>query len=514
MVLRSGWTLWQLRNVILGTLVMFVLLNAWIMTITLQEQKQQQTDPACEEQRDALIETIKTFNKILRRQDNTGEEVSKPLVKARHEDKSIVCEDCNRSGLVDTEATRVLGKPRKTKGFLTIGIPTVKRDQNSQYLGITINSLIEHTTEAEREQVTVVIFLADFDSYHNKKLSLEISHNYSQHLDGGFMQVIQAPISFYPQLEGLKQNFNDSEDRVKWRSKQCVDYAFLFSYCRGLSEFYLQLEDDVVSSEHYLTTIRDYIKAQKSAWSMLEFSDLGFIGKLLRSSDLQRLADFLLLFYEEMPNDFLIRHFLKLLPHRQTFARRPSLFQHIGKRSSLVGKEQNLVDAFYVDTLKRQYNDSDNPPAVVSSDMAAFGEFKPQLAYGPEPGFFWIEAPQSGQAFFVLFEKPARLSRIVIETSSEQHPKDILEKGTVQVSPKLLSMSEQDNTPNCADYVKLGYFENGRFEMATQGMEGLGSVEVKCLKVTVTEQQKMWILVREIAVWTVKKEITKETPAK
>ncbi|CAH1256767.1 MGAT4C [Branchiostoma lanceolatum] len=511
MVLRSGLSLWQLRNAVLGALAVFLVLNAWIMTSTLQQQQQQlprQVDPPCDVQRDELIQSMKVFNKVLLRQESLEAEISRSAVHDRQEKP---CEDCSRTSLVDTDAARVWGKPRKAKGFLTIGIPTVKRDKDSRYLGTTLNSLIDTTSEAERDEVTIVIFLADFDSYYNKMLSLEIYRNYSQHLENGFMQVVQAPISFYPQLEGLKQNFNDAKDRVKWRSKQCVDYAFLFSYCRDLSEFYLQLEDDVVSSENYLTTIRTFMTAQTAAWSMLEFSELGFIGKLLRSSDLQRLADFLLLFYEEMPNDFLIRHFLKLLPHRETFVRRPSLFQHIGKHSSLVGKEQNLVDAFYVATLKRKYNDSDNPPAAVSTNMAAFGEYKPQLAYSTEPGFFWVEAPKSGQAFFVVFENSTRLSRIVIETGSEEHPKDVLEKGTLEASPRLLSVNQTgDNTPNCADYAQIGTFENGRLEVATTSREGVGSLEVKCLKVTLTEDQKMWILVREIAVWTVKKEIRKE----
>ncbi|XP_078583872.1 alpha-1,6-mannosyl-glycoprotein 4-beta-N-acetylglucosaminyltransferase-like [Branchiostoma floridae x Branchiostoma japonicum] len=493
----------QLRNGVLGALALFLVLNAWIMSSTLQQQQQQpekrQVDPACETQRDTLIQSMDLLNKALLRQDNPNVDIGKAVVNERQ-----ACADCSMSGPVDTDAVRVWGKPRRTKGFLTIGIPTVKRDKDSLYLGTTIDSLIENTAEADRRQVIIVIFLADFDSYYNKMLSQELYKNYSRHLEDGFMQVVQAPISFYPQLEGLKQNFNDSQDRVKWRSKQCVDYAFLFSYCRDLSEFYLQLEDDVVSSENYLTTIRDYINGQTSAWSMLEFSELGFIGKLLRSSDLQRLADFLLLFYEEMPNDFLIRHFLKLLPHRETFVRRPSLFQHIGKHSSLIGKEQNLVDAFYVASLKRRYNDSNNPPAVVSTDMSAFGEYKPQLAYSSEPGYFWVEAPKVGQAFFVLFEKRAALSRIVVETGSEEHPKDILEQGTLEVSTKLLPPAvnqSADATPNCADYTKIGNFLNGRFEMSTQGGE---PVPVKCLKVTVTGDQKMWILVREIAVWTAK----------
>ncbi|XP_066275885.1 alpha-1,6-mannosyl-glycoprotein 4-beta-N-acetylglucosaminyltransferase-like isoform X2 [Branchiostoma lanceolatum] len=258
-----------------------------------------------------------------------------------------------RSDVVATESVRMAGSPRQNKGFLTIGIPTVKRDQNATYLVSTLDSLIEHTTAAEREQIVVVVFLADFDTDYNRNLSLEISRKYSQHLDNGFMQIIQAPRSFYPTLEGLKIKFKDSPERVRWRSKQCVDYAFLFQYCLNLSEYYLQLEDDVVSTQNFLTGIKEYLGRVKDDWTMLEFSELGFIGKLFRSSELQRFADFLLLFYQELPSDLLLHTFLHIMrpdmqPNAKKFIRKPSLFQHVGQHSSLAGKIQNLTDKAFV----------------------------------------------------------------------------------------------------------------------------------------------------------------------
>ncbi|XP_035672330.1 alpha-1,6-mannosyl-glycoprotein 4-beta-N-acetylglucosaminyltransferase-like [Branchiostoma floridae] len=496
MAIRSGVRLWLTRNVVLGSLAVSLALNAWILSSTLLQLG---ADPTCDGQRETLIQSMRILNNRLLRQEGTDEPA---VIGSKMSSGDSV--SCNRPGLVDPEATRVWGKPRKTKGFLSIGIPTVQREINTNYLDITLNSLIEHTSKSDQEQVTIVILLADLDNDYNRKLSLDIYRNYSLYLNSGFMQVVQAPKHFYPPLEGLKQNFNDTQERVKWRSKQCVDFSFLFSYCRDLSEFYLQLEDDVISSEKYLTGIRDFINSQTSAWTMLEFSELGFIGKLFKSSDLQRLADFIMLFYQEMPVDYLIRYFIQLLPHQKSFLHLPSLFQHIGKHSSLSGKEQNLVDSFFVDSLKRRYNDSDNPSAAVSTNIPIFRQFKPQLAYSAEPGYFWAKSPLAGQAFFILFEDAARLSRIVIETGSAEHPTDVLENGTLEASARLLSVNELDNTPYCSDYVKLGDFKNGRIETVTQSREGLGSFEVKCLKVTVTKDQQVWLLVKEIAVWTVK----------
>ena len=71
-------------------------------------------------------------------------------------------------------------------------------------------------------------------------------------------------------------------DRVRWRAKQVADYAALFEFSAGQSEYYLQLEDDVQCAVGFVRHIRDFIQKQKTVWAMLEFSELGFIGKLFR----------------------------------------------------------------------------------------------------------------------------------------------------------------------------------------------------------------------------------------
>ena len=35
--------------------------------------------------------------------------------------------------------------------------------------------------------------------------------------------------------------FNDTSDRIKWRTKQNLDISYLMSYCHGRSEYYLQV---------------------------------------------------------------------------------------------------------------------------------------------------------------------------------------------------------------------------------------------------------------------------------
>jgi len=70
--------------------------------------------------------------------------------------------------------------------------------------------------------------------------------------------------------------------RCRWRAKQNLDFSYLMLYARTRGNYYLQLEDDVIAKNGYLTIINKFIaekNAELSAWVLLEFSHLGFIGE-------------------------------------------------------------------------------------------------------------------------------------------------------------------------------------------------------------------------------------------
>jgi len=73
-------------------------------------------------------------------------------------------------------------------------------------------------------------------------------------------------------------------ERVSWRAKQVADYAALFAFSAGQSQYYLHLEDDVQCAAGFVHDVKQFIQDQRSVWAMLEFSELGFIGKLFRCS--------------------------------------------------------------------------------------------------------------------------------------------------------------------------------------------------------------------------------------
>ena len=231
---------------------------------------------------------------------------------------------------------------------MTIGIPSIKRENGIEYLLETVRSLISETSIKDKAETVVVIFLADFDTDYNKEVVKAMTKKFTLHINTGFIQIIQASPDFYPQLDGLKRNFKDKPERVSWRSKQIVDFSFLFLYSQNISEYYMQLEDDVVCAPKFVPKIKAFIKAQRKPWGVLDFSTLGFIGKLFKSTDLKKLAVFLLTFYDEQPVDWLLPLFRSAMAQKRTIILRPTLFQHIGRISSFdTSKPNELKDEYF-----------------------------------------------------------------------------------------------------------------------------------------------------------------------
>jgi len=233
-------------------------------------------------------------------------------------------------------------------GFLTVAVPSIRRVNGPAYLLETLASLSEHTSASEKSDVSVVVLLADFDAEYNNETIAAVLKHHRDDVASGFISIIQVSSSYYPQLKGLKRNFGDAPDRVEWRAKQVADYSFLFMYSADISAYYIQLEDDVHSALGFVRSVQQYVDEQNRIhpkWSVLEFSELGFIGKLFRSSCLEHLAEFMMMFYVEQPVDWLFRYFKFAMNQQLTFLRKPTVFQHFGIKSSFdLSKDNALKD--------------------------------------------------------------------------------------------------------------------------------------------------------------------------
>jgi len=255
----------------------------------------------------------------------------------------------NGSEVITKSGVREIGKPLTRRVFLTIGIPTVQRNfknKTASYLVETLNSLLTpNLSEYDLEDLLIVVFLADTEKSAREDVKQIMKSHFGKYLDMNVIHVIAAPPSFYPQLIGLKQTLNDRPERMYWRSKQSMDYAFMFYFLDVLSKYYLHLEDDVVAEPNYMKQIRDFINLKSDTkWSILAFSHWGFIGKLIQEKDLRKFGRFIAMFYSEMPVDWLLLFYMKLEggkhildDKKKEFTWKTELFHHIGHQSSSLG---------------------------------------------------------------------------------------------------------------------------------------------------------------------------------
>ena len=388
-------------------------------------------------------------------------------------------------------------------GFLTIGIASIARPEGKKYLINTIQGLIDNTRDKERHEITIVIFLADFDETRKSTALTEISIRFEKYIIQSFIRVIFAPKEYYPPLRNVKKKFGDNPQRIFWRSKQIIDFAFLMCYCHGNSQYYLHLEDDVIAAPSFYHKLRDFIFSRKKPWPILDASYKGHVAKIYHGNDLENLATYFYLMYDEMPVDWLIIFWRKIKYDRQydqEFVSPPaSLFQHVGTHSSFKensGRDSDASKEQYFDQYDVKYNGL-NPPAIVSSGMLSKYGY-PQDAYDKGCGYFWATNVKKDDFITVEFTSAVTVRKIFVDTGSYIAPKDQLQSAVLQAS--FITENEQptSGSPNCKNFKTIGDFRKGKIEFTFNGGKN-----TTCLRVLVTRRPVNAIFFREIDVWLV-----------
>lgn len=186
-----------------------------------------------------------------------------------------------------------------------------------------------------------MILCADEKQENRIWIKQHLEREFPDQVKDGLLQMIHIPERYYMKLDNLPRTYNDTQHRVKWRSKQSLDYAFLSYYAYGLSPFYLSLEDDVKSKDKFYDIIKSENRDCKGSfgegcWIMKRYYKGGFIGKLMQGAYLKSFADYLRLFYAEMPLDWIYEYWLLMidLTSDREWRGSQSLFTHIGEQSS------------------------------------------------------------------------------------------------------------------------------------------------------------------------------------
>ena len=392
--------------------------------------------------------------------------------------------------------------------FLTIGVPTVCRKVVCYlYLYNTITSLLANTKTEEREIINIIVFITDFDLRKRRELIDTFFRKYPNEMNSGIIQLIAVNKTAYPPLKNLKRNFKDIDKRVSWRSKQVIDFAFMMHYAASLSTYYIQIEDDVVTIPYFVSNISSCIENQKT-WTVLNFSELGFIGKLFRSSDLPRFARFLILFYYEMPVDFLHVHFFRLLvQQKDTILCKPSLFQHVGDFSSLeLNKGRNLLKDNYFPggtniSLPEEILLGGNPPADIYSTMNHFENYVLRNAYENLGLFFWAVSPVQNDSLCVLFRNKIIIDSVEVYTGNEDLRNDFLREGQVVISPDgRASATSTQGKQRCECFPHTVIGEINSFHVILDDIRQKTTVPTKCLQIIITARPPGWVRINRILI--------------
>ncbi|XP_036620898.1 alpha-1,3-mannosyl-glycoprotein 4-beta-N-acetylglucosaminyltransferase-like protein MGAT4D [Trichosurus vulpecula] len=406
----------------------------------------------------------------------------------------------------------IFGKNR-TGVSVVMGVPTIKREKES-YLIRTLTSLFFQMSRLEEEDCLVVIFVAEVDETYINDLAKMVKYKFPEKVQSGVLEMISPPAFYYPSFLDIKLTFGDSEERVRWRTKQNLDYSFLMLYAQDKGKFYLQLEDDIIAKPRYFMALKDFAFTQTSDWLVLEFSKLGFIGKLFRTRDLPLIVQFLIMFYKDKPIDWLLDHlfYVKICnPEKHNLdcekqkqklriQYKPSLFQHMGKYSSLRGKIQNLQDADF--GKQELYPHHSNPPASLHTSLKAHEHYSLENAY-LRRGFFWAISPKAGDYILIQFNNPLNIKEYVFTSGNVQHPGDILSNTIVEILPEnetdflsnlLRNGSKFDYEATSHGFFKIGTFENG----VAQGIINPAVGKIKAFRLTVLSDSPVWAMVGEV----------------
>lgn len=164
---------------------------------------------------------------------------------------------------------------------VVLGIPTVKRDKQS-YLMTTLQNLINNMNEEEHNETLIIVFVGDTNMDFVQLVNKQIEVRFPQYVENGLIEVISPSPAYYPNMNKLRVTLNDPPERVRWRSKQNLDYSYLMAYAHTKGTFYVQLEDDILAKKGFIGIMKSYAfqkTINKVPWFVLDFCQLGFIGE-------------------------------------------------------------------------------------------------------------------------------------------------------------------------------------------------------------------------------------------
>ncbi|KAK5972020.1 Alpha-1 3-mannosyl-glycoprotein 4-beta-N-acetylglucosaminyltransferase A [Trichostrongylus colubriformis] len=140
----------------------------------------------------------------------------------------------------------------RTRRKIAFGIPVVGR--KTSYVLQTLHSLFENLEEQFKPDVVFIVVFAyanvTVESFSD--LIELMKTNFTAEIQTGLLEIAAIPNTWYSlDLNAIQPTFNDSAERMRWRTKQNLDYIYIMNYGRKRAEYYMHLEDDITATARY-----------------------------------------------------------------------------------------------------------------------------------------------------------------------------------------------------------------------------------------------------------------------
>lgn len=256
--------------------------------------------------------------------------------------------------------------------IVTFVVPTSTRPNGikNQYVTYSLNQLFplirRDFQEGGKLQANVLLVICgntqdELDDHQNG-----LWEYYGPELQEGILEIVSTNLETYPSLHNIPNNYNDPENRLRWRSKQNLDISSSFFAAKGKSEYIMLLEDDTGYRDKFTSTLKALLESDERQEHALmpnhqttgvgPFEDdyrqhifaqvhfgFGYSGVLIHDEDVLTYATLHYVLMDEKPCDLLyLANYLQgqVLDQKWRWQLKRVLLTHLGSVSSLKGKFQ------------------------------------------------------------------------------------------------------------------------------------------------------------------------------
>ncbi|XP_008828562.1 alpha-1,3-mannosyl-glycoprotein 4-beta-N-acetylglucosaminyltransferase-like protein MGAT4E [Nannospalax galili] len=380
------------------------------------------------------------------------------------------------------------GASPQEKKLLTVGISSVLRPYRS-YLLDTLQSLFQASSQYDLDYILVLVLLSDTEPAGLNETVARISHLFMTHIEAGRLLVVHGLLD-----DPLVKNRNHFSPCGELYSRQKTDSALLMNFAHNLSDYFLLLEDNVLTTPRFVSAIYWALSAWEAfPWVILEFSSLRSSGKVFHTRDLSHLTSFFLLFPKDTPTHSLLSESHLLLNQNVPIHFSFSIFHHMGSYSE-------LEDTCFPMEKDMVFGEPNNPAATIFTNMISLWNTAPQYAYILNDDCFWVIEPEKDNYVLVILDRPQKIIRIAVLTGSDHRRMNHLQHRQV-----LLGYSLMDYPKRCAHYTLVGPLVRGHLDQRVFYEED-SVKKMSCMKLLVSAPQDSSLLIRHIKVWTEQEE--------